>query len=42
VDATEEAFREAEAADKESAVAAGEAQSAWAAELEALKSVLPA
>jgi len=42
VDATEEALREAEAADKESAVAVGETQSAWAAELEALKSVLPA
>jgi hypothetical protein len=42
LDAAEQALTAAEAADKESAVAVGQTQSAWAAELDALKSVLPA
>lgn len=41
LDAAQQALAAADAADKESAAAVGQAQSAWAAELEALRVALP-
>jgi len=42
LDAAQQALAAADAADKENAAAVGQAQTAWAAELEAMKAVLPA
>jgi prephenate dehydratase len=42
LDAAQQALAAADAADKESVAAVGQAQSAWVSELEALKAVLPA
>jgi hypothetical protein len=41
LDAAQQALTDADAADKASVAAVGQAQSAWAADLEALKAVLP-